>query len=230
MNTSILWNGFEIKKGTVTTSVGEVPYLCYAPECTKEVVNIAIHGEGHDKDDWLCFNSSLKLGNLLKTSIQKNSAFIAFDLYGHGNWIIDDKHFNIVELSEEDTEKMIKNSRIGIEEAIPKVLEKEHLTDNPIAISSFSLGCSVSLGLTLPTENCKSVLISPLKSSIDSNCKDYLVIHGKSDHLISEIDFNDLFSTLPKGTVVETYNSDHEVPICWIHSAKSYIYSYNNPM
>lgn len=224
MKTSILWNGFEIKKGEISTSVGFVPYLCYTPAISKESVNIAIHGEGHDKEDWLCFNSTLKLGNLLKESIKHNSPFIAFDIYGHGDWVIDDHHFNTSDLTSDDITNLIKKSITGIEEAIPKILKEENLTNNPISLTAFSLGCSISLGLKLDSENFKSVLISPYKAPVYSNCKNYYVIRGENDPLISENEFNDLFNELPENTVLEKFDSKHEIPVSWINRVKTFIY------
>lgn len=225
MKTSILWNGFEIKIGKISTSAGDVPYLCYSPEISKETVNIAIHGEGVDKEEWLCFNSTLKLGNLLKESIKHNSPFIAFDLYGHGEWIIDNKNFNKTNLSGNDRSELIKKSITGIQEAIPKILIKEKLTENPITLTAFSLGCSITLGLNINSSGYKSILISPFKALISSNCENYFIIRGKNDPFISEDDFNMLFNKLPKNSILKSFDSEHEVPASWINKAKNFIYS-----
>ncbi|MBN2617281.1 MAG: hypothetical protein JXR64_03090 [Spirochaetales bacterium] len=225
MKRSILWNGFELKKGEISTKIGEVPYIAYTPERTDQVVNIAIHGEGHEKEDWLCFNSVLKLGNLLKESIKSNSAFIAFDLYGHGEWVINNKNFNIYNLSESDKEELIEKSSIAIEEAIPILLKDENLEDNKLAITAFSLGCSVALGIRTANPNLKTVLISPYPADIRSNCKHYCVIRGSKDAQISTAEFQDIYNKLPKGTILESFDSEHEVPVSWIHHAKEFIYT-----
>lgn len=224
MKESLLWNGFELKKGKIATKYGDVPYLFYSPEITNEVVNVAIHGEGHDKDDWLSFNSVLKLGNLLKESIKHNSPFIAFDLYGHGDWIIDNKNFNITNLSTNDKIELIQNSCFGIQEAIPQILKEGQIENNPLSISAFSVGCSVALGLDLQLSDFKMILISPFKAAVSSKCKEILVIRGRDDRLVSEDDINTLLNSLPNNTQVELYNSEHEIPVSWINRAKEFIY------
>lgn len=225
MKTSILWNGFEIKKADVQTVAGDIPYLYYGPQMSDQTVNIGIHGEGHEKEEWLCFNSTLKLGNLLKESIKKNSPFIAFDLYGHGDWLIEDRHFNTTHLTEKDIEALIERSINGIQEAIPKILAEEGLSKNPITLTAFSLGCSVALGLKLKNESYKTILISPFKAVYKSNCKKFYVIRGKNDQLITEGDFQDLYSTLPENSILDSYDSKHEIPESWITNAKKFIYS-----
>lgn len=224
MKTSMLWNGFELIKGDISTTAGSIPYLYYSPEITYQPVNIAIHGEGSGKDDWLCFNSTLKLGNLLKESIKNNSPFLAFDLYGHGEWIIDDHHFNISHLSESDRTTLIKKSSKAIQEAIPKILNDEDLTDNPISVTAFSLGCSVALELKLNKTEYKTVLISPYKTLYTSDCKEFLIIRGKNDPLISEADFLSLYQTLPSNTLLKSYRSRHDIPESWINRVKEFIY------
>ncbi len=225
MKTSILWNGFEIKKADIQTEAGNIPYLYYGPQMSDQTVNIAIHGEGHEKEDWLCFNSTLKLGNLLKESIKKNSPFIAFDLYGHGEWLIEDHHFNITHLTDKDREALIERSIKGIQEAIPKILDEEGLAKNPITLTAFSLGCSVALGLKMENANYKTILISPFKAGYESNCENFYVIRGKNDPLITEKDFQDLYSALPGNSVLDSYDSKHEIPESWINKAKDFIYS-----
>jgi len=224
VSTSILWNGFEIKRGVINTSAGNVPYLCYSPEISTEVVNIAIHGEGHNKEDWLCFNSVLKLGNLLKESIKHNSPFIAFDIYGHGEWIIDDKNFNTTSLSEDDISDLIKESIKGIQEAIPIILKEESLKDNPLALTSLSLGCSIALGLNISSPEYKSILISPSKADVSSNCKNYFIIKSKNDPDISDTDLHNMFKELPPRSILESHNSNYKIPIKWINKTKKIIY------
>lgn len=225
METSKIWNGFEIRKGEINTIAGLVPYICYNPRSSNKTVNIAIHGEGQKKEDWLCFNSTLKQGNLLKASIKQNSTFIAFDLYGHGDWKIKDKHFNTTNLALKDQEILIEKSVLGIQEAISIILTNEGLSKNPITITSFSLGCSISLGIKFDSENLKSVLISPFNTSIKSNCQNYLVIRGKNDTQINENDFNSLINKLPKNTILKELVSEHEISKSWISIVKEFIYN-----
>lgn len=225
METSKIWNGFKINNGKINTIVGLVPYICYNPRLSNKTVNIAIHGEGQKKEDWLCFNSTLKQGNLLKASIKQNSPFIAFDLYGHGDWLIKDKHFNTTHLSLKDQKILIEKSILGIQEAISVILTNEGLSKNPITITSFSLGCSISLGIKLDSENYKSILISPFNTPIKSNCQNYLVIRGKNDTKIDDNDFNSLFEKLPKNTILKELVSKHEISISWINIVKEFIYN-----
>ncbi len=161
MNRSILWNGFEIKKGLIKTSVGEVPYIIYSPEMSRQPVTIAIHKETGSKEDWLCFNSTSKPGNLLKESIKNNSTFIAFDLYGHGEWQIQDKSFNPGNFNNTQRDNFIEASKTGIEEAIKKLLLQENIKSNPVTIVGKSLGCSVVLNIDLKQTKFSSVLLSP---------------------------------------------------------------------
>lgn len=222
---SMLWNGFELKKGEVNTSVGKIPYMLYCPQMTNKTVNIAIHGEGHEKEDWLCFNSKYKLGNLLKESIRNNSAFIAFDLYGHGEWVIEDKHFNTTHLTISDREILINRSTIAYQEAIPRILEQEGLNENPISITAFSLGCSVALGLKMNKIDLKTILISPAYAPNSSSCTNFFVIRGNNDHTILDDEFNNLILVLPPNIRLERFNSEHEISESWINSAKEFIYT-----
>ncbi|MGL1891083.1 MAG: hypothetical protein OCD02_05615 [Spirochaetaceae bacterium] len=223
MKQSILWNGFEIKKGEIETSVGYVPYLFYSPEISNECVNIAIHGEGHDKEDWLCFNSVLKLGNLLKESIKTNSPFIAFDLYGHGDWEINDKHFNTADLTNHDKQLLIEKSIIGISEAIGTVLKDNKLENNPVSVTAFSIGCNVVLGLDLKDIQFKTILISPFNTKYNSSSNNILVIRGENDQLTSEADFQELVEKLPTNSIIKKYKSEHEIPVIWIDAAREFI-------
>lgn len=225
MNRSILWNGFEIKKGNIETSAGKVPYIFYSPQITDQPVNIALHGEGSEKEDWLCFNSAQKLGNLLKESIRKNSPFIAFDLYGHGEWIPQGQQPNIVNLSQQEREELIEISIKGIQEALPVILKEEDLETNPITITAFSIGCSVALGLKTPKTPSKTALLSPYMTENRSECENFFVFRGKKDSLVSKDEFGKLKSTLPKSTVIHICNCNHEVPESWINKVKPFIYS-----
>lgn len=225
MKTSILWNGFEIKKGDIKTEVGNIPYLFYLPYMSDQTVNIALHGEGSNKEEWLSFNSTIKLGNLLKESIKKNSPFIAFDLYGHGEWLINNHNFNTQHLSSSNRDDLVKNSIMALQEAIPSILKAEGLTDNPVSLIAYSLGCSVALALKLKITDYKTILISPYKSSIGSNCENFYILRGKDDKSIPEDEFKDLYNSLPKNSQLDIYKSGHEIPESWINKVKDFIYS-----
>lgn len=224
MNKSILWNGFEIKKGTIETSVGEVPYLFYSPEISKQIINIAIHGETMSKDEWLCFNSKSKFGNLLKESIKHNSPFIAFDLYGHGEWLSDDRGFYPGSMSREQEDKVIKNSSTGISEAILKVLEKDKLEENPISITSYSKGCSIALNLNMDKKPEKVVLLSPMHCKTNIEGENYLLLKGRNDKEVNNKELKELTKSLGEGLKIKEFDSGHEIPESWINDARDFIY------
>lgn len=224
MNRSILWNGFEIKKGIIQTSTAKVPYIYYSPEMSKEPVNIAIHGETYSKDEWLCFNSILKSGNLLKESIRKNSPFIAFDLYGHGDWIIEDKNFNPANMNKEITNQFIITSANCISEAIKKILKSESLDNNPITIIANSLGCSVALNLNLDFTDIKTILLSPFYTDTKLKYKESLIFRGDKDNFVSKDNFNKLYTSLPEKKKLVKYNTGHDLKEEWINKAKDFIY------
>lgn len=217
MKRIIQWNGFKIKCGAIKTKIGYVPYICYIPKQTLKIVNIAIHGEGQNKEEWLCFNSSFKFGNLLKESIKQNSPFIALDLYGHGDWIVNNKSFTPFMLSKKDKEHLIDTSIEGIQEAIPKILINEKIRENPISLTAYSIGCSVALGLNLKNIDFKSILVEPHNSINCSNCKEFCIIRGPN--------INNLRNSLQKDCKIEEYYINSEYPLSWINKAKEYIYS-----
>ncbi|QEN04942.1 alpha/beta fold hydrolase [Thiospirochaeta perfilievii] len=198
MKTSILWNGFELKKGVLETEVGNIPYLYYSPHRTDQIVNIAIHGEGQEKEDWLCFNSVLKFGNLLKESIKRNSAFIAFDLYGHGEWKLD-SNFNILHLSSREIETLVEDTIISVQSALPIILENENLTKNKLSVTGYSLGCSIAMGLKLDKLE-KRVLLAPNRSYYS-------------------------FDDTLENTLVEESTEKSNITESWIHKACDFIYS-----
>ena len=217
MKRSILWNGFEIKKGEIQTSVGFVPYLLYTPHMSNQVVNIAIHGEGQQKEEWLCFNSTPKLGNLLKESIKVNSPFIAFDLYGHGEWQTNNHGLNILHPNNLEKSTIIKNSAIGIEQAIPQIIKDENLLENPITITSYASGCSVALNLSLNKKNLKMALILPEKTDIKTNCSSFCLIKG--DNTVQYINnTNDL-------NLINSESENQVVNDNWIYKVKDFIYN-----
>ncbi len=227
MNKSILWNGFEINKGSIKTKVGDVPYLYYSPQMTKEPLNVAIHGEMQSKEEWLCFNSIIKSGNLLKESIKKNSPFIAFDLYAHGEWLIEDKNFNITDMSADQKVTLIEKSSIGISEALTKIIQSESLTENRLSVISYSLGCSVALNLKLENIDFKTILLSPFNRASSSDSGNFLVFRGEDDQFIDGDEFDNFYQKLPSVKQLKTYKSGHEIPVDWINHVKDFIYLRN---
>lgn len=225
MNSSILWNGFEIKKGLISTDEGCVPYLLYSPEISRESVNIAIHGENSSKDEWLCFNSKSKLGNLLKESIKMNSPFLALDLYGHGEWLSEDRSFYPGAMNRDQEEEVIIKSSRGISQAIDRVLNEEGLINNPLTITAVSKGCSIALNIESTREIEKILLLSPSKSEIKTRCNNFLIFRGESDITVTDDDFFALKNELSGDVELELYKSSHEIPEAWINRAKSFIYS-----
>lgn len=225
MNRSILWNGFELKKGFITTSAGDVPYIMYSPEISVEPVTIAIHKETGSKDDWLCFNSVLKEGNLLKESIRNNSPFIAFDMYGHGDWTIEDKGFNPSSMSPETLKDFTEKSAKGISEAIIEILKKFSLDKNPITIVGNSMGCSIALNLDLNGYKYKSILISPYNTQAKSSATKFLIFRGNNDSFVKEEDFKKLLEELPEDSEIVLFKAGHDLNENWINNSKEFIYS-----
>lgn len=223
MNRNILWNGFELRKGTIKTSAGNVPYIMYSPEISIEPVTIAIHRETSSKEDWLCFNSVYRGGNLLKESIKSNSVFIAFDLYGHGEWKADDPSFNVSDIKNSKT--LIERSSRGIQEAVKFLLESEKIADNPVTIVGNSVGCSVVLNLIFPNIDFKTVLLSPFNTTVNSSSTKYLIHRGNRDKIIPETEFKKLIEKLPNESEIILYNKNHDLDENWIYSTKNFIYS-----
>jgi predicted esterase len=225
VNKSLLWNGFEIKKNYIETEVGKVPFMAYIPEYTNNWVNIAIHGEGFSKEEWLSFISVSKFGNLLKESIKMGSPFIAFDLYGHGDWEPGNKHFygGSMEESEEDVFNNISSK--GISKAIDIILEKENLTNAKIALTAFYKGCSVALNLTPQAKIEKMILISPRITSVNTTCTKNLILTGTDDPLLSGDNLTFLLNKIPGAKDSQNYNSDYQIPESWIHKTREFIYS-----
>lgn len=224
MNRSILWNGFEIKKGLITTSVGEVPYMIYSPEMSRQPVTVAIHKETGSKEEWLCFNSTSKPGNLLKESIRNNSTFIAFDLYGHGEWQIEDRSFNPGNFTKEEREIFIKKSKTGIEEALETLLKVENIENNPLTLVGNSLGCSVVLNIELESLKFSSVLLSPFDTEVSTTSRNFMIHRGENDTYIDSSNFDHLIKKLPKEPHIIRYSSGHEIDESWINSTKEFIY------
>lgn len=224
MNKSILWNGFEIKKGVVETSVGKVPYLFYSPEVSNQIVNIAIHGETKSKDEWLCFNSKPKFGNLLKESIKKNSPFLALDLYGHGEWLPDDRSFYPGNMTIDQEQQLIETSLKGISEAITRILDADNLINNPVSVTSYSKGCSIAVNLDIKRSIKKVVLLSPYNCKPNKRSENYLLLKGKNDQYVNNDELKELITILGDSLTITEYESDHEIPESWINEAKEFIY------
>ncbi len=225
MNSSILWNGFEIKKGLVKTDTGNIPYILYTPEISRQSLNIAIHGENSSKDEWLCFNSRSKLGNLLKESIRMNSPFLALDLYGHGEWHSDDRTLDPGNMSEIQEEEFYMKSINGLNSAIDQIILEEDLTQNPISLTGYSKGCNIILNIELQKEISKMILISPYNSNIKTKCQNFLIFRGKDDLFVADGEFDLLRDNINGNVNVELYDTNHEVPESWINRAKEFIYS-----
>lgn len=151
---TILWNNDSISYATVHSKAGNVPILFYLPELpiSKSLI-VALHYQNSNKDVWL--NS---LDGILKHSIKTNTAFIACDLYGHGEWKIDE--YNTNSINEQNLDTFMIPTTLGISDALRSFCYNHNLSIDSLQYIAISLGCFTAMDLSMKGIKPQTMILS----------------------------------------------------------------------
>lgn len=152
------WNSEIINYATA----GDVPILFYRPEERKSPpLIIALHHQSAAKEVWL--NS---LEAILKFAIESKTAFLACDLYGHGEWQVEG--FNPALIDESNLESFMKPNSAGVTEAVRSFCFNQNISPDSLHYAAVSLGCFTAIDLAargLKPRTMALVAPAPLKNA-----------------------------------------------------------------
>ncbi len=220
------WNDDSISYAFINTNAGNVPILYYLPKNIKsKSLIVALHYQNSNKEVWL--NS---LNGILKYAIESEIPFIAFDLYGHGEWEIED--YNTAYINEESLPEFMEPTTIGVSYSLRTFCYNNNLSLDSLHYVAISLGCFTEMDLSINGLKPQTMLLSapvPLKAyhgtySYHNNLKAFnnvnlLAISGSEDeyNIPGEVqEWFDEVSSNNKKLII--YKGGHVPPVSMIDS------------
>lgn len=220
------WQTETISFAAVPTDAGNVPILFYLPEnLSSKSLIVGLHHQNANKEVWLT-----SLTAILTYAIESQIAFIAFDLYGHGEWEVN--NYNTNSINAETLPTFMNPTTSGISYTLRSFCYNQNLSIDSLQYIGVSLGCFTAMDLSFKgLKPCTMILSAPvpLKTfdgtySFHNNLDAFkdinlLAISGSRDEYNEAGEVQEWFDLVNSGNKkIIIYDGGHVPPINMIDS------------
>lgn len=149
----------ELHFGYVQVGDDAVPLFFYLPNEASSLI-VGLHPQSGKKEDWRNWYS-----HVLQHAIDSQKAFIAFDLYGHGEWAVEG--YDTDTISAPNLKTFMEPTTEGVSVGIGALCQKAGISTDSLHYVGVSLGCFTAMDLSMQGLKPKSmsmIVPVPLKA------------------------------------------------------------------
>lgn len=196
-------------------------------------LTVLIHGFEGSRADWRERGGYSKGGDLTDRLRERGMAWVACDLYGHGDWPAEEDGFSTGNISDELFPSFVARSADAVRQAIEVAVVST--AAERVNVVSYSAGCHVAvvlLGLPLPRPATTVLLAAPTPErayddeySLHNNLEVFEgltagLFCGREDDEAPYADVVWLSERFPPGIVRRwDYDAGHALPTTWVDDA-----------